>query len=224
MRLRRSVVLGAWVLLIANLALAFGAIAILTRMAPAIAKILEENDYSVQACEEMLAALAEPAAPGDDRTDRFHVALARADRNVTEASERPVLERIRTLSGRALAGETDALRATIASLRELTAINRTAMVEEDLRAQRMGTAGAWAVVFLAIVSLVASLVFIRRLVRRVLAPMAEVLDTMRAFNQGDVYRRATSPGAPRELRVLMENLNDLLDRVHEDDDEILTRP
>lgn len=216
MKLRRNVLLGAWLILGAGLLLAFGSVALLTRMTPAIATILEQNDFSVQACEEMLVVLATPpdATGTTDQLSTFRAALGEARRNVTEASERPVLERIVQSYETALAQPDSPERLeTIVAIRELTSINRAVMVEADLKAQRMGTAGAWAVVLLASVSLIVSLLFIRHLSERVLAPIGELGRTVQAVQVGEVQRRVSYPGAARDLQNLFTNTNDLLDRL-----------
>ena len=58
MRLAQAVRVGAWFLVGINLLMAVGTIAIFSRMAPAIAIIIERNDRTLEACEDMLAIMA----------------------------------------------------------------------------------------------------------------------------------------------------------------------
>lgn len=217
MSIRRAVLLGAWVLVAVNLVLAFGAIALLTRMAPAIATILEQNGRSLEAGEEMLAMLATPReATGDGAEARragFLEALQHAERSISEDEERPILRRITDGADAALAGDAGALRGEIAAIRQLAVINRGAMQAADLDAQRLCLAGAWGVVLLAVLSFAAALLFIRMVGRRVLAPIEEMQDTLRAVEQGDLHRRCTSAGEAADLRAILFAINGMLDRL-----------
>ena len=65
MRLQRDFLLSVGILVAFNILLAFGAIGLFTRMSPAIERILQENVYSTDAAEEMLALLARDRFPAD---------------------------------------------------------------------------------------------------------------------------------------------------------------
>ena len=153
MRLAQAVRVGAWLLIWINLLMAVGTIGIFTRMAPAIAVIIEHNDRSLKACEEMLAVLAvsgtgtslaaEPARV-------FRSAFERAKSNVTEPEEPRILARIEPRLEPLLKGEMASREAVVADVLELGRINREAMAAADRRAQQLGRAGAWGVVFMAL--------------------------------------------------------------------------
>jgi len=81
----------------------------------------------------------------------------------------------------------------------------------DAAAQRLGSAGAWAAVFLGIAGLGLSGITIRRLERRVLAPIAEITRVVMAHGEGDTGRRCASPHATPELELVMTTLNELMD-------------
>ena len=99
MELRRELLLTVGALVSLNLLLAFGSIGLLVRMGPAIERILQENVYSIVAAEEMLAELADSGgAPlSGDARGRVQQSFKNARKNVTEPSERPVLD---SLEGR----------------------------------------------------------------------------------------------------------------------------
>ena len=221
MALRKSMLIGAWVLVALNLVLAFGAIALLTRMTPAIATILEQNDYSLEAGETMLAVLAarhpdvraDVARAQSARRDRFLRALERAETNITEEAERPVVARIRAGAAAALAGDAQDVDREVKAILELASINRAAMLNADLAAQRLGTAGAWGVVFMAAVTFVAGLLFIRLLNVRVFVPLEEMRRVLDAAGHGDAHRRCAVAGAPADFRALFAGINAQLDRL-----------
>jgi hypothetical protein len=218
MKLRREFLAGVWILLGLNVLLAFGAIGLLTRMSPAIRDILEENVVSIEAAEVMLSVLAvstdEPVVSAENR-ERFSQALRRAEGNVTESGEIPVLARIEAESSRAFRGERNSVSALTRALLEFSSINRAAMRKADEEARRLGTAGAWVAVFLAAFSLAVGLLVLTRLERRLVYPLTEIDRVLKAIASGDRYRRCNVAGLPNEIRGLFESLNAMLDRIWE---------
>jgi hypothetical protein len=188
----------------------FGTIVLLGRMSPAIEKILRENVASGEAVERMALALS--TAESDTRAPlHFRKALSRAKANITlpeESSEIAIVERV---GGMALAGDGGARREAAEALRRLGSLNRSAMQEADTAAQRLGTAGAWAALFLGVMGMVISGVTIRRLQRRVLAPIAEIARAIAAHREGDRARRCSRGDATDELALIMATLNELFD-------------
>ncbi|WP_428263038.1 hypothetical protein [Haliangium sp.] len=213
MELRRELLLTVGVLVLLNLLLAFGAIGLFVRMGPAIEHILQENDYSIEAAEEMLAEIAgagsEPLA--DAAEDRVRQAMARAQQNVTEAAERPVLADIEQLLPRALAGEPDARRQAVTDVRRLIEINREAMRSVDEEAQRLGSAGAWAAVLVGFLSFLLSLFVVVRFQRRFVRPLVDLYEVLESARQGERLRRCRPSEAPREVILVAESVNGLLD-------------
>jgi nitrogen fixation/metabolism regulation signal transduction histidine kinase len=183
-------------------------------MSPAIERILRENVYSTEAAEDMLTLLVQPmqGSTWEARRRRFEHAMQRARENVTEPEEVSVLERIAPQYGAALVGDESAITAVVQALQQLTAINRQAMVSSDEEAQRLGIAGAWVAVFIAMVSFVISLVVIRRLERHVLNPLVELSAVLDAIRVGNHHRRCRLMEAPEELRRVLNAVNALLDR------------
>jgi methyl-accepting chemotaxis protein len=214
MKLHRDVLISIGSLVAFNLLVALGMVALLSRMAPAIEHILEANVASIEAAERMLAILA--AAGGEPVTQaqqaQFTEALQRAERNVSEPDEQAVVARIREHHQAALGGDVAAMVALVVALEELAGVNRRAMREEDRKAQRMGTAGAWSAVFIALLGFVASLLVIRRLRRYIMEPLAELYATLEAAGKGDRFRRCTTFDAPHELKRIFQIVNQMLDQ------------
>jgi hypothetical protein len=207
MRLRTETTFGVGALLALQLVTAFGAIGLLTRVSPAAEQILRENVYSTEAVEEMLATLA---APRPD-PERFEAALVRAEGNVTEADELPLLRTVRVEMDSALLGEPDARSATIAALLDLSAVNRGSMHSADEAAQRIGVTGAWAAVLLGSVSFFLGAGVYRRLRERLEQPILNLDSALSAARAGDHLRRCPVLGSSEELDRISENLNWLLD-------------
>jgi nitrogen fixation/metabolism regulation signal transduction histidine kinase len=214
MQLRQQFRVSLAILVGFQLITAFGAIGLLSRMTPAIAEILSENEYTIEAAHQMLLVLVrqafEPGAP--EMQQQFREALERAKSNITEPGEPAVLEQLERLSTPALQGDPAALRATVESIRKLVGINRQAMRHAESEARRLGTAGAWAAVILAIAGLAASVLVSRRLAGRLLDPLGELYEVTEAARQGDKFRRCHQLGATAELGRLLESVNFLLDQ------------
>ncbi len=209
MELRRDVLAPITVLLGVLTLVSFGSIGLLSRMAPAIEQILEENVYSLAAIEQMLAVAAAPK-PGDE--ELFSNALQRAENNITEDNERQVLDRVRGQWRTALSGDVAARQELIIGLLELGEINRDAMQRADDEAKRLGYAGAWAMVFLAAAGFSWTIIATRRLRRRVIAPLGELISVVEAQKVGDPHRRCRKLPCAAEIATLMDSLDYLLDQ------------
>jgi len=213
MKLRRDLLLSVGALVAFNLLVALSTVSLLSRMSPAIEQILQANVVSIQATEEMLRLLAmggsEPL--GEVQREQFGAALQRAQNNITEPDELEVVTRIRERHEAALAGDVAARQVVIVALGDLVAINRDAMIAEDRRAQRMGTAGAWSAVFIAVLGFLVSLIVIRRLRRSIVEPLAELYATLEAARKGDRFRRCTGLATPPEIKRIFHAVNEMLD-------------
>lgn len=218
MRLAQAVRVGAWLLIGINLLMAVGTIGIFTRMAPAIAVIIEHNDRSLMACEEMLAILAVRGAgsamPSEAARD-FLSAFERAKSNVTEPEEPQILGKIEPRLGSLLQGENSSRDAVVADLLELGRINRDAMAATDRRAQQLGRAGAWGVVLMALSAFLAGVIFIRNLTHRVVLPLQEIHDVIAAQRSGETMRRCVGVDLSQDVAVVFTGINELIDRCRE---------
>lgn len=224
MQMRQQFRLSLAVLVGFQLITAFGAIGLLSRMMPAIADILDENEYTIEEAHRMLLVLARRAfePDGPQLEQEFQQAMARAYENITEPGETDVLDTMKQYYSRALAGDTTALRETVEGIRRLVAINREAMLRADHEARRLGTAGAWAAVFLALAALAATVLVGRRLGSRVIDPVTELYEVTEAARAGDPFRRCRRMDASPEIARLMESVNLLLD--HRADSNAATQP
>ena len=215
MKLGQSVRFGAWILISLNLLMSFGSIWVFMRMAPAIEIIIDQNEVSLQACEEMLAALLmkDRESPGTPpKIDAFHQALSRAANNITEKEEPPALDAIGRSYIKAFEGDDAALGRTVEAILQLGEINRAAMIKADRKARQLGAAGAWGVVFMATIVFLIGILFLRSLKKNLSDPLEEIDSVVSAFRKGDIMRRCTAKNPSRNIRQVFANLNDLLDR------------
>ena len=215
MRIAKSVRMGAWMLIGLNLLMALASIWIFMRMAPAIEVIIERNELSLEACEEMLASLAmigqdDPANQVLEAT--FLNALRRAQNNITEKEEPAALESIKAGFPEAFLGSRAAQQETVTAIILLGKINREAMIAEDRRARQFGNAGAWGVVFMAVTVFFAGMLFKRALSRNLVVPLEEIHEVITAHRTGDTMRRCTGPDLPGDVKLVYNGINELLDQ------------
>lgn len=213
MELRRELVLSFIALMVLNLILAFGTIALLARMGPAIEHILEANDFSIGAAENMLTEFAHAGDQPLSAAAQSQVqgALEAAQKNVTEPEELPILEELRRRIPAASQGAGSERQQAITTARELIAVNRRAMHRVDEEAQRLGIAGAWSAVFLGFLSFLLSLLMLFRLQRRLVNPVLDLHQVLLDHRAGERMRRCQPPDAPREVIQVIESVHRLLD-------------
>lgn len=215
MKLAQSVRLGAWFLIALNLVMAFGSIWVFMRMAPAIEIIIEQNERSLHACEEMLSNLAlvdQSAKDVEQLQSEFLKALQRAKNNITEKEEPIAIEAISKNYIQAFAGNLESKKATVSAIQHLSQINRSAMVTADRKARQFGSAGAWGIVFMASAVFMVGMLFIRGLRRSLIKPLEEIHSVIQAVKTGDKMRRCTGPDAPQDIRTIFGGFNDILDQ------------
>lgn len=213
----QSVILGARILLGLNLLMAMGTLWVFMRMTPAIQVILNRNQQSILAGEEMLAALAMSRAESPDTVkalqNTFKVALKKAQSNVTEAEEPEMLGTINKYYAQAFADNTEATGQTVQAIARFSRVNREAMERADQRAQQLGSAGAWGVVFMATLLFFTGMLFLRSLHKNLIRPLAEIHAVTLAVRNRDHLRRCTSTHAsPKDIQVIFTELNELLDQ------------
>ncbi len=215
MRIAQSVRIGVWLLIGLNLFMALGSIWIFMRMAPAIEVIIDRNERSLQACEEMLASLAmitNDKAANEVLKTTFLNALKRAQNNITENEEPGALESIHVGFSDAFIENITARQKTVSAIILLGKINREAMIKADLRAKQFGYAGAWGIVFMAVGVFFAGILFKRSLSKSLIKPLEEIQAVVSARLNGDTLRRCTGSDLPRDFKTVFDGLNEVLDR------------
>ncbi|MDD2463646.1 MAG: hypothetical protein PHI97_06580 [Desulfobulbus sp.] len=215
MRLAHAVRVGSWVLVGLNLLMAVGTIAVFSRMAPAIEVILDRNERTLQACEDMLAILAvvgDGSRFSKPEEQEFRRAFKRAQDNITEDQEPVALAQIEHHLQPLLAGDTQIRSQSVNAIIHLGKINRDAMTLADQHAQHLGRNGAWGVAFMAISVFLAGVVFIRSLTRRVVTPLEEIHTVINANRNGDTMRRCTGVDLAQDVSAVFTGINEILDQ------------
>jgi hypothetical protein len=215
MKLVQNVRLGAWILVALNLIMAFGSIWVFMRMAPAIEIIIEQNERSLHACEEMLSSLAmvnQSEIDVKQFRSAFLKALERAKNNITEKEEPVAIEEISKNYVLAFEGSIEGKKKTLSAIQHLSEINSSAMVKEDQKARQFGNAGAWGIVFMASAVFMVGMLFMRSLKRNLVNPLEEIHSVIQAIRNGDNMRRCTGPDMHKDIKTIFSGINDLLDK------------
>ena len=204
----KLITIGVWMMIIFNLLLSFGAVWSLQRIDPEIQRIYQRNVVSLDACEKMLLALAEPAVDQQN----FLNALQAAENNITEAGERETVMQIKALAGQLSSGNIHDRRLLTKEIIKLTNFNKNAIIESALQAQKMRQAGAWGIVFMTSFFFILALYFERRLRQTLLMPLEEIATVMEERTRGDRFRRCNLPHAAKDTKKMLAAINDLIDR------------
>jgi len=216
-KLAQPILIGAWFLIVANIIVSLVSIWMFNRMAPAIETIIVRNERSLQACEEMLAALSlTPPSCSSGTCDSlqrvFTTALMKAEGNITEPDEPQAITIIKNNVGSTYAGNAYARSLTVAAITQLGAINRDAMVRADVKARQIGSAGAWGVVFMATGVFLFGMIFLRKLTTTLLQPVAEIQSVLSASEKGDPLRRCSNVNVPGDFATVYSSINTMLDK------------
>lgn len=216
MKSAHAVRIGLWLMMAFNLLMALGSIWIFMRMAPAIEVIIDRNERSLEACEEMLASLAligPDGAAGQGLENRFIASFKRAENNITEDEEPESLKSINALFHKAFMGDMDVRRKVVSAITQLAQTNREAMVKADIHARQFGYAGAWAIVFMAVIVFFAGMLFKRSLESHLVKPLEEIESVVCAHQNGDIMRRCSMADMSKDVQGLFNGLNELLDKI-----------
>ncbi|OGG96495.1 MAG: hypothetical protein A2508_04080 [Candidatus Lambdaproteobacteria bacterium RIFOXYD12_FULL_49_8] len=214
----QSLKLALWALILLNLLMALGSIWVFMRMSPVIESIIDRNEKSLQASEEMLSQLALTSNPAnlEEQVKVFENALKRAMNNITEPNEPAVLDQIQAQYQDAFANKPLARESVVEAIGQLGQINRQAMYDADVRAKQLGFAGAWGVVFMASGVFLAGLLLQRFLALNLVRPLNEIHEVLMAHHAGDPYRRAVTQALPNDVRPVLDELNHFLDQLEKE--------
>jgi len=211
MKLRDFAVLGILVMVLFQLITSAASIYLLTRMSPAIERILSENVTSITAAEKMLVTLS-VLEPRNEKRKIIGDALVNARKNTFSTKGRALLDAVENDVEAALAGDTAAKSRIALALEDLSSLNRAAMRHTDEVAKRIGNQGAWAMALLGIVGFFAGVLVIRRIVRGVIAPVEEIRSVLEAQLSGESARRVYLRNVAPDISELGALVNQYLSK------------
>lgn len=208
-----SIQSGVRLLIFLNLLMAAACIWAFLRIAPSLEEANRHNDRSLKACENMLLVLAARETRSPEKLiPPFEKILRGAEGNITEKGEREALKKIETSFRTALRGDPAAVEQILRSIYDLAEVNRKAMSSAAHRVKALGTAGAWGVVFMAVLLFLCGLLLLTRLRKGFFRPLTEIRETLRARKNGDLFRRCHLPAdTASDIRETGNDLNSILD-------------
>lgn len=194
----------------------------LLQLEQAAGRILSHNYASIQQCrvmeEALRSLLVAEQAEARQASERFAVALALCEENVTEAAEPAVLTRLRArwapLREAVLAGERPTephLREASESLAELVAINEAAMFADEHETTRAAGAMVAATLAAALLALLALGAYAWLSAKRISHPVVEVAERLHRALNPDASAGAAAGGD--EIELLRAELDALLERL-----------
>lgn len=191
-----------------NLVLAFSALWSLQRMTPVIDRIYERNVRSLNACDDMLAALN--MIPVDRQA--FEKALQSASGNVTEPGEQMLVAKIGKIFPDVLSGNPESRKETVLLIVALAGENRKAVLREIYETRHLRQSGSWLIVFFTLAFFSLCLLLEKRLRKNVIGVVEEISDVLESRKNGDLYRRCRLSELPPDMHELCSRINEMIDR------------
>lgn len=216
MELRRDLDYALGSLLIGGVALALVTIGLFGRMSPAIERIREDNVVTLTATHTLLSVFVRRVGAELELGDREIVerALTEMRDNLTVEGEGRLVDAVTDAVLAAQSGDRQAFVQLVAAVDTLTTANSKAMIEADLEAQRLGTAGAWTASLGGLLLVLIGVYARARLRRRLIAPVEEVARVLEARADGDGLARCRAMEGAVELERTLSAVNKLLDARH----------
>lgn len=197
-----------------NLLLGLGSLFLIERVIPAIDDILSENAYSISIATEMQEIVFQSVADqkvAPELAEIFWQVVDRAENNVTVPGEKQIIDEIKIFGKRYWEGDSESLILLTENMRQLININLNSMNEKNRTAKSVGLAGAWALGFLVLASLLLQLILRKLIFSNLMEPTAQLLAVIRDYSSGNHMRRFQSNDAFEEIKDVGHLLNRLLD-------------
>ncbi len=198
-----------------SLLIGIGAIFLIERIVPAIDEIMQENAYSVQASNQMLLNLPNSklnSSMDEQRVARFWRAYQQAVSNITIKGEAELLSAIRESASNLIDGKTTEALPLQEQIIQLSNLNLETMETKNNKAKTIGHAGAWALGFLVILSLLLQLALRAKILLNIIEPHIEISEVIRDYTEGNKQRRANIVEGSREIKEAGRLLNQVLDQ------------
>ncbi|EKE03455.1 MAG: hypothetical protein ACD_20C00202G0003 [uncultured bacterium] len=208
MKFSRSISLSIIVLLVFVTLMAAAGIRGFLRLAPSIEQINSRNTQSLYLTEKMMSTLAL-----ERNIDSFEIALKQAKENITEVGEAEKIHDIELNYKTAFAGDRKVKEQIINDITELSEINRIAMKNAALKAEKLSSVGSWVITFMGLIVWALGLVILNTLQKTVINPLTELKDVFQSQAKGNTLRRCPKIAPTKDFQIIYDGLNSLLDKV-----------
>jgi hypothetical protein len=176
------------------------------RLEPFINTLNSSNTRSLYYAEEMLSSISVKKD-----LKRFEVNLNNAQNNITEPGEKESLDKIAHNYKSAFAGNKKVEEETINEISVFSKINRNAIEQAGLKANKMETVGIWIIIFPSVFIWIIGLTILKRLKRTFFMPLQELNNVIADYNKGNRMRRCPTYTALKDLQKLYDGINRILD-------------
>lgn len=201
------------VIILINLFVGIGALYLIERIVPAIDEILKENAYSVSSAVLMQESLNSSNNGNSQKKEQFWQAYEKAKSNITIKGEEELILEIKNLGEAYWNGSESSLNSLSQKVVLLAEMNLHEMNKKNTNARAIGLAGAWALGFLVLISLIIQLILRKRLFLSLIQPTTNLIAVINDFVSGNYQRRVPHDNdASNELKNASAQLNKLLDR------------
>ncbi len=207
MKYQYKIILITWLLISLNVIMSFTAIWIFRRTAPAIENITKPHEKIMTTSEKIVSYYAlnsKDLEPLREEVNKLQKLLEKSSLNN---------QKYQLFFDNYQAALTDPkIRKKIIPI----ILNlRFSVMEEmklaSLKAKQLSKAGAWEIVFMALLIFTIGLFFIKSIKKDLISPLVEISDVLEAVNSGDNIRRCNGKDISFGIKNLFDNLNNLLD-------------
>ncbi len=223
MRIRSELRLGIGLLIGVQVTATVLAVRQLELLSPAVERVINDNISTLEAGEEILAALTR--AESRTRAERPMLvvrALETARAHLTLDGEAELVDIIDAHLDGALDGSPQDRARVVQAVRDLGDLNRRGVAEVDRDVQSRSIASAWVVLLFGVTAAALTLLLQRRWGDRFMLPILEMRDALADVESGNRFRRVTPLDGPDEAKELTAALNRLVDRAQRAEDNAPT--
>jgi hypothetical protein len=194
------------ILLICSTVIAIAGIYGFQKLEPSINLLNSSNTQSLYYAEQMLTSISVKK-----NLNIFEQNLALAENNITEDGEKEVLDKIEQNYKPAFKGNERIEEETINNITELARINRIAMEQAGISAKQQQAIGIWTILFPTVFIWLIGIALLKRLGRTFIKPIQELNNVIFEYNKGNRMRRCPSVAASKDLQMLYDGINNILD-------------
>lgn len=197
-----------------NLLLGLGSLFLIERVMPTIDNILTQNGYSISIGVELQEIMFQSVGEHNTSPELaaiFWQVVQRAEAAITIPGEQQIIDEIRIHGKKYWDGDFSSLISLTDNIRQLININLNAMNEKNRTSKAVGLAGAWALGFLVLASLLLQLILRKLIFSNLMEPTSQLLAVIRDYSNGNNMRRFQSADAFEEIKDVGHLLNRLLD-------------
>ena len=111
----------------------------------------------------------------------------------------------------AFEGNKEIEEEVINKIADFAEINRAAMENAGIKAQKQKAIGIWIILFPSLFIWIIGIALLKRLDRTFIKPVQELNDVIFEYNKGNKMRRCPSVAPSKDLQMLYDGINNILD-------------